>query len=558
MSTQDTHMKRFSASVKDYALPKRFTYPFYHEPHPLCVLAASELQEYLKTQTIWEHNFGLNKKEGVGKMFGVLLVRNKKNELGYLSAFSGKLAGLNHLPGFVPPVYDMLKDDGFYKTGEAHLNEMNKVIEQLESNPKIIVLQEQLQQEKDQAQKSLQAFRDCMIENRKARKRKRIEGQKDLNAAAYLLLKEDLAKQSVKEKSELKEKIKFWNERVHKVETDLDTLLSVIKRLKKERKEASNALQQKLFSQYHFLNRQGRKKDLLKIFKETPQEIPPAAAGECAAPKLLQYAFSENLEPLAFAEFWWGAPPKSSIRKHKQFYPACQGKCQPILKHMLEGMDVDENPLLINATEGKPIVIVHEDEDIVLINKPPELLSVPGKNIEDSVYSRMKISLPNAKGPLIVHRLDMSTSGLMIIAKTKQAHAYLQRQFIKRTIKKQYVALLNGTIKEDSGIIELPLRLDVDDRPRQLVCHEFGKPATTKWEVVDRKAGRTKIHFYPITGRTHQLRVHAAHSKGLNTSICGDDLYGEKSKRLYLHAEAIEFKHPSTKEVLRFEVAADF
>lgn len=523
-------------------------------------MAANELQEHLKTQKTWEHNFGLkqNTNEGIGKMFGVLLVRNKNNEIGYLSAFSGKLAGVNHLPDFVPPIYDMLQQNGFYKKGEDDLNQLNAEIKELTRNPEIKTLQNLLKQEKELAKTSIQDYRQQIIENRKERKYKRLQGERGLDQDAFTKLKDELAKQSVKEKNELKKKTSYWDERILKVETELNDILSVIEKLKKLRKKTSNDLQQKLFDQYHFLNRRGEKKSLIQIFKNTPQGVPPAAAGECAAPKLLQYAFSQGLEPLAFAEFWWGCPPKSALRKHKHFYPACQGKCQPILEHMLQDMHLDDNPLLSNSSGGKTIKIVHEDDDLLIINKPPELLSVPGKTIDDSVYSRMKVSFPNAKGPLIVHRLDMSTSGLMIVAKTKDAHAYLQRQFIKRTIKKRYVAILDGLITEDSGVIELPLRLDIDDRPRQLVCDEHGKPAKTKWKVIERYDNQTKIHFYPVTGRTHQLRVHAAHSKGLNTSILGDDLYGKKSNRLHLHAEAIEFRHPNTKEIVKFVVAADF
>jgi len=560
MPIDKTYLNPFKASIDDYALPKRFTFPFYHEPHPLCVLAANELQKHIETQRTWYHNFGLsaNKKGGVGKMFGVLLVRSETNEIGYLSAFSGKLAGVNHLPNFVPPVYDMLQDNGFYKKKEASLNLKNKEIETLSANPKIKVLQGQLNDIKEQARLSIQDIRNGMIENRKIRKLKRNTGQKDLGNEAYLKLKDELAKQSVIEKTELKKKTALWNHKILEIETDLERILSVIKKLKKGRKEASHSLQLELFNQYQFLNRLGEKKGLLNIFKNTVQGIPPAAAGECAAPKLLQHAFANGFEPLAFAEFWWGQSPKSAIRKHQHFYPACYGKCQPILEHMLQGMTVDDNPLLKNLSEGKGIEIVHEDEDLVIINKPPEMLSVPGKHIEDSVYSRMKVRFPDANGPLIVHRLDMSTSGLMVIAKTKHAHAFIQRQFIKRTIKKRYVAVLHGLIPEDAGIVELPLRLDIDDRPRQLVCYKHGKSAKTEWKVISRKKDKTKIHFYPITGRTHQLRVHAAHRDGLNTSICGDDLYGEKSNRLYLHAEWIEFTHPKTKKVVNFLVEPNF
>ena len=258
------------------------------------------------------------------------------------------------------------------------------------------------------------------------------------------------------------------------------------------------------------------------------------------------------------AEFWWGAEPKSAIRKHKHFYPSCQGKCFPILNHMLTGLAVDENPLLKNLAKEKEIEIVYEDDVLVVLNKPSDLLSVPGKNIKDCVLNRMITRYPNASGPLIVHRLDMATSGIMLIAKTKEAHDHLQKQFINRTITKRYTAILDGVIDQSSGIIDLPLRVDLDDRPRQLVCYKNGKSSRTRFEVVGIEDEKTRIHFYPITGRTHQLRVHASHFKGLNTPIIGDDLYGIKDTRLKLHAAYIAFKHPVTNKLVRYNATENF
>lgn len=550
----------FKNITDTYVLPKQFTFPFYYEPHPLCVLASQELQQYLKTQNEWHHNFGITKNEiePIGKMFGVLLVQNTKNEIGYLAAFSGKLAGVNELSFFVPPIYDMLNENGFYKKEEAILNTLNDEIEQLEQNPKISELKQLLQSENEQSVKAISKYRQQIIENRKKRKIKRIEAEEKLSPKAYHITKEDLAKESIKEKNELKKQTIYWKERIQKIELELEEITSKITQKRKDRKKRSNALQKKLFEQYHFLNIEGETKSLNQIFNETPQGTPPAAAGECSAPKLLQYAFENKLKPLAMAEFWWGESPNSSIRKHGHFYPACQGKCQPILGHMLKGMNVDENPLLKNPAADKTIETIYEDDDLLLINKPAEFLSVPGKTIKDSVELRMQMQYPKATGPLLVHRLDMSTSGIMLIAKTKRAHKYLQKQFINRNIKKRYVALLDGDIKEDKGEIDLPLRLDIEDRPRQLVCKEHGKPAKTKWEVIKRNQNRTKVYFYPITGRTHQLRVHAAHQKGLNTPILGDDLYGKKSNRLYLHAESIEFEHPTSKKRINIKCEAPF
>lgn len=258
------------------------------------------------------------------------------------------------------------------------------------------------------------------------------------------------------------------------------------------------------------------------------------------------------------AEFWWGDSPRSEIRKHGQFYPSCRGKCEPILGHMLEGIELDDNPMLVVPSIGKELETIYEDDHILVINKPAEFLSVPGKTIKDSVYHRIQENFPDISGPIIIHRLDMSTSGIMLVAKNKHAHKAIQKQFIDRTIKKRYIALLDGLINEDSGFVELPLRTDINDRPRQLVCEEHGKHARTEWKVIERSEGTTRIHFFPVTGRTHQLRVHASHAKGLNTPIVGDDLYGKRSNRLHLHAEWIKFMHPVTRQTMELQVNADF
>ena len=560
MPAQENCFTPFKESIDSYALPERFTFPFYYQPHPLCDLAATELQHHLETQNEWQHHFGItgDKETAIGKMFGVLLVRNKHNEIGYLAAFSGKLADGNHHSKFVPPVFDMLAEDGFFMTGQAEINKINNQIESLENEPDLLARKTALHDETETSIARIKAHREQMIESRKTRKAQRQAAELELDNEAFMQIKNQLDNESIQEKSQLKALIVYWKERLQTSQDSLNQLTHKIDNLKNRRKALSAALQQKLFDQYKFLNPAGVEKGLNDIFKETPQLTPPAGAGECAAPKLLQYAFELDMQPLAMAEFWWGASPKSAVRKHLNYYPACQGKCQPILNHMLKGVVMDENPLLINPAAGKTINTVYEDDFILVINKPTEFLSVPGKTIEDSVYLRIKQSYPNATGPLLVHRLDMSTSGLMLIALSRAAHKDLQRQFIKRTVKKRYVAMLNGLIKKDEGIIELPLRVDLDDRPRQLVCYEYGKPAKTQWKVIQRNKQQTKIHFFPITGRTHQLRVHAAHVKGLNTPIVGDDLYGNSADRLHLHAEYLEFNHPNTQERMHFQLEPEF
>lgn len=560
MSSIDPLFHKFQSSIDGISLPDKFTYPFYYEPHTLCLIASEELQLHLLEQNQWKHNFGLNDEGGeeIGKMFGVLLVKNKLGEIGYLRAFSGKMAGVNHLPGFVPPVFDMLTEDSFFLKGKSNLNKLSETIDQLKANPRVSSLKLKLNSIKEKADKAESEKRAFIIEQRKVRKQLRIKAKSEMNDREYVSYKEILAKQSVAQRYELRDLLKQWSKKIAVFQLELECFTSEIDTLIKKRKAISASLQNQLFEKYNFLNFLGKEKNLNVLFSNTSLGKPPAAAGECAAPKLLQYAYKQNYIPLAIAEFWWGVAPNSAVRKHKNYYPACQGKCKPILGHMLHGLVVDENPLSVDRSSSKNIEVVHQDEDIAVIVKPEEFLSVPGKSVKDSVYKRVKKLFPNATGPLIVHRLDMSTSGVMLIALNEKSNKLLQKQFINRTVKKRYTALLDGILPKDKGIIELPLRVDLDDRPRQLVCFKHGKQAKTIWEVIERKDNKTKIYFYPITGRTHQLRVHAAHKLGLNLPIIGDDMYGAKAERLYLHAEYIEFIHPSTNRKMSFKQPATF
>ena len=550
-------LQSFKTNISSISLPVKFTFPFYYEPHELSIIAATELQSYLETQTDFDHNFGLREnQEGlvIGKMFGVLVCQNQEGELGYLWAFSGKLAGVNHLNYFVPTIFDMLQEDGFFRKEEEVLNAINRQIEILENSNELQIKKIQLEKTKTEAATDIQNQKDKIKRLKLERDEKRISFT-NLSSTEIKTLESELSEESKKESILLKKMTKYWNFQIENAQKEVHLLLEEINQLKEERRIKSGALQQKLFAEYSFLNQFGERKSIGEIFNNNP----PAGAGECAAPKLLHYAFENQLKPIAMAEFWWGQSPKSEIRKHKQFYPACKSKCEPILlSHMLKGLDMEANPFQENPAEGKTIEIVYEDEVLLVINKPAEFLSVPGKIISDSVYQRIKEMFPNANGPLIVHRLDMSTSGLMLIAKDEATYVKLQSQFIKRTIKKRYVALLDGILEENEGFIDLPLRVDLDDRPRQLVCYEHGKPAQTKWEKIEVRNNQTLVYFYPITGRTHQLRVHASHELGLKTPIVGDDLYGQKANRLHLHAESLTFEHPLSKELITLKSEIEF
>ena len=541
-------LHRFTTSITDIPLPERFTYPFCYTPHPLCILAAKEVQSYLTRQTAWKDELRQ------GKMFGVLIVQTEHGETGYLAAFSGILAGKNLHPFFVPPVYDLLQPQGFFKIEEENISSINRNIRQLENDKAYAALSAELARTIQSAENILATAKAQLKEAKTAREQRRKE--KELNAQEEA----ELIRESQFQKAEYKRLERSWKARITTLQTQTEDWERRISALKSERKTRSAALQQKLFEQFGMLNYRGEVKNLCEIFGQTVHKTPPAGAGECAAPKLLQQAYLHGWKPIAMAEFWWGDSPKTEIRHHGYYYPACKGKCEPILQHMLQGLQVEENPMLKRMqVPSQNLEIVYEDPWLSVINKPAGMLSVPGKEDAVSVYSLMREQYPEADGPLTVHRLDMATSGLMLIAKTKRVHQNLQAQFKNRLVRKRYVALLEGIVPKDKDTVDLPLCLNPLDRPRQMVHTEHGKPAITDYQVLERLDGkRTRIAFYPRTGRTHQLRIHAAHPLGLHCPIIGDELYGEKADRLYLHAEYLEFTHPITGETVRITKEAEF
>ena len=326
-------------------------------------------------------------------------------------------------------------------------------------------------------------------------------------------------------------------------------------------KEMSQELQTWLFHQYQLLNGRGEVKDLVEVWQgyhcsariRSRYPLPPGGTGDCCAPKLLQYAYLHHLEPVCMAEFWWGDSPRSLIRHHGHFYPACRGKCKPVLTWMLQGLDVDPHPETAHAPRQEPEV-VYEDEAMAVLFKPAGMLSVPGKTDDYSVATWAQSQWSDA---LLAHRLDMLTSGIIVAGKTMEAYQHLQTQFTDRTVKKKYLAIVEGTPAKEHGIIDLPLASDPMNRPLQVVDHEKGKRAITEYRVL--QAGQQSLlALYPHTGRTHQLRMHCAHPEGLGCPIVGDELYGEKADRLYLQAQAITFVHPTTEKRMHFELPYPF
>ena len=534
----------FADSISLLSLPEKFTYPFHYTPHPLCVAAAGEVGRYLSTKGEWQGELR------TGKMFGVLIVRTGEGEVGYLAAFSGILAGKNRHTYFVPPVYDVQEPDGFFRIEEEQISGINRRIEELQADVRYKDCKQRLADETILAGQVLDDIRGRM-------KAAKVERDR-LRSTVTRVDSEQLIRESQFQKAELKRQKQYWKDHLASLQAEVEVFETEIERLKAERKTRSAALQQWLFKQFRMLNARGEERDLCNLFKDTVQKTPPAGAGECAAPKLLQYAYRNGWQPLAMAEFWWGDSPKNEIRRHGYYYPACKGKCGPILKHMLQGLHVEKNPLETDMHWGTELEIMYEDEWLSVVNKPAGMLSVPGKSDIDSVYGRVRRMYPEATGPMVVHRLDMATSGLMLVAKTKEVHQNLQAQFKNRTVCKRYVAWLDGIVEKKEGHIELPLRPDPEDRPRQVVDAVHGKPAVTDYAVLHYDSGRTFISFIPKTGRTHQLRVHSAHPLGLNAPIVGDELYGKRADRLYLHAEYLGFIHPVSGVYMEIEKESGF
>ena len=533
--------------IEEY--PKRMNNPFDYEPHPLCIKACRELQAYLAKREDWQEEISR------GKMFGVLIVeRNEPGQdtpqLGYLAAYSGQIGGRSDWEDFVPAVFDYLQPNGFFKIREAIISSMNLIIKDMEvSEKKIQQLIQPLEglrkSEIDKLQKNLKeakAKRDAI------RQRGNLTSEEEaelIRESQYMKAEFRRMKRKIEEKTE--------------PELDYENIKEDIRKIKQSRKQHSDNLQRWLFSQFNMLNDKGECKNLIDIFKETAAKTPPAGSGECCEPKLLQYAYSLGYKPLQMAMFWWGESPKEEIRHHLHFYPACNGKCKPILQWMLPASTFE--PAAVDLYIYNKVETLYEDREIAVIHKPEGLLSVPGKDTaQPSVYALMRSKYPEATGPLIVHRLDMSTSGVMLITKTEFAYHRLQKAFLNHQIQKKYVAIISGKDIPEKGIISLPLMPDYLDRPRQIVDHEQGKEAITEYEVLEPvDDSHLRIALYPKTGRTHQLRVHCAHQEGLNAPILGDPLYGnEKAARLHLHAEEITFEHPLTGKKITITRKADF
>lgn len=585
------------AAASELALPHRFPSPFDAGTlHPLMELAVQQLRARLEA----EHPGGPRAQSGApeGKMFAVLLVQAREGQLGALHGFSGMLLGSWEVAGFVPPLFQLAAREPWWSDAQAQLRSWDDELRELMTGePAARVRAEWAALQRQQAAE-LEALSARHRQQRAARhqaRRELAESPSPEREASTRRLAQASRDDTV-ERRRLGAAQREAAASLQQLLAELDTRHAAVRQL---RAESSAGFQRRLNDLYLVPSWSGDIRPLRELFAPG---APPGGAGDCAGPKLLAYALRAGLRPLALAELWWGPSPLGGGRHHGRRYPACRGKCGPILPHMLRGLDVEEAPVFGGAPEptsesapeignldkpsGAPhtredrghsltrraandLDLVYEDEWLLALVKPCGLLSVPGRSaaLEDSVLSRLRRRFPQATGPLLVHRLDLDTSGLLLAAKDAATHVALQRLFVHRKesveehqLHKRYVALLDGEVAGDQGVIELALRTDLDDRPRQMHDPVYGKPAITEWRVRDRLAEQTRMTFVPRTGRTHQLRVHAAHPLGLAAPILGDRLYGgaASASRLMLHAERLDFTHPHTGERLELVSEAPF
>lgn len=505
----------YTDSIED---PSLFTYPFCYEPHPLCVAAVQEVRTYLRSHPEWDNE--LNR----GKMLGVLIVRQEGHR-GFLAAFSGTLDGQTLHEYFVPPVFDLQSPGCYFQEEEAAISNYRIEIEKLKGQ---LISSLDIQKK---AAEAVEHFRKICEEHR--RERHRLRSALSVNELASR--EKEFIQESQFEKAELKRIQSYWTEQIQKAEAPNEPIKKRIQALCEERISRSRLLQQWLFEQFSFLNANGQRKNLLELFHPL---VPPSGAGECAAPRLLQAAYQLQCHPICMAEFWVGGSPRDEVREEGRFYSSCRSRCLPILRHMLQGLHVEENPFLTTCrkVEEQMSVILKKPEFIV-VRKPSGMLSVPGTDGLPSVQEVVRKKYPNATGPLVVHRLDMDTSGLLVVALTESMYHHLQHLFETRQIHKMYIAWLERPMPVgQTGEIRLPLRPDTMDRPRQTVDYRHGKEAVTRYEVLGNVEGHARVALWPETGRTHQLRVHCAHVDGLCNPIVGDRLYGTAGARLMLHA----------------------
>lgn len=524
--------------------------PFDYTPDRACDEAFSDLLSRIETlrQSSDPADINLCRELENGKMLGVLVAVDSRGERHALYAFSGQLgdSGFRH-PEFVAPVFDYLRPDGYFKLKEREISLSNEEIARFE-NETLARAEIEYLRANEESDNEIARYREKCRLSKLARDAKRASGQPDSAELAAM------TRESQFEKAELRRLKARVASRLEPLARALQDARTRLEEMKRRRHAESKALQKWLFDNFLLLNARGESRSLSDIFADTPLKVPPTGAGECCAPKLLQAAYLRGWHPVAMAEYWYGRPKGGEVRVHGKFYPACRGKCLPVLGWMLQGLEV-EPPLDADRDAAKNFepAIICENEWFVVVDKPSGMLSVPGKSRAISVQQWLEGRYGADRGVKVAHRLDRDTSGLLIATFGPQSYKAMQSLFARRGVRKTYVADLDGDYESRglprTGRIELPLSADWLDRPRQRVDREAGKEAATDYEFIGVKEGRSRVMFFPRTGRTHQLRVHAASQEGLGIPIAGDPLYGRHAApatdRLHLHAHKIEFTFPA-------------
>ena len=555
-----------------------FTDPFRYAPHPAVQEAARIMTDMIDSDRSLSEAFS------EGKMLGVLVCRSSgtSSELCFIAAFSGNVGGRSHIEGFVPPVFDLCDPNGHFKQREAEITSINQRIHTLSNSDRLVSLQSELSETIGARDRALAEFRMAMAEHRIRR-----EDMRSRTSDPHELAR--LIKESQHEKAEFRRLKASWEKNISSVQDQIRTMQDEISQLKDERARMSDELQDWIFRQYVVHNALGESSSIADIFAGHGL-VPPGGTGECAAPKLLEYAYRNGLEPLAMGEFWYGRSPQTAVRTQGHFYPSCTSKCGPLLGYMMKGLSIGPSGFIGDGHIIPAPVIIYEDDSIVVAEKPSGMPSVPGLDGRISLEEHLSLNDDPERNSvsslvLAVHRLDMDTSGVMVFAKTEKAAAALRQQFAEHTVRKTYIARVTlattpaamaataadaeaariepkagdidlplPRIEPTAGCIDLPLAADYDERPRQRVDFQQGKPAHTEYEAVRvNPDGTADLLLRPVTGRTHQLRVHCAHSLGLGSPILGDLLYGgPPAPRLHLHALSITFRHPVTEVELTF------
>jgi tRNA pseudouridine32 synthase/23S rRNA pseudouridine746 synthase len=509
-----------------------------------------------------------------GKMYGVLLVKDTLGQPWVLKAFSGLLNGESQVEGWVPPIPGREQVALDEAQTLSRLNEMKQQLIALQHLPE----RQQYEILSQEFEIRLKELSHRHSQRKYDRQSQRGKLAQTLTDEALLVSLEALDEQSRQDGIERRDLKRQRDARLKPLKQIIDQANSQMQKLKRQRKALSQALQAQMHAAYWLTNFSGESRSLQHLM---PKGF-PTGTGDCCAPKLLHYAATQGLTPLAMAEFWWGAPTDDKIQG--EFYGACRDRCQPLMGFLLSGLlpQLGQQLLLpqvlsqslpqpfntpcnlseLNDSPATSLPILYQDDCLIVVNKPSGLLSVPGRysDTQDSVLSRLQYALPNGAALKTVHRLDRDTSGLLVLARNEEAYRCLSQQFEQRRVHKIYEAVLAGCARQQQGVIELPLWSDPDDRPRQKVDWQQGKPSITRFQVIDSDDNGSRVEFVPITGRTHQLRVHAADSRGLGVPILGDRLYGDRAAthRLHLHARQISFTHPRDGRSLHFQTETPF